>query len=187
MKKLTESNVYSGKWISVKESVYENSAGDLVRWESVVRQNNGGGVVIIPRLVPSQRFVLVKQFKPATNGDVLGFPAGQHPNSDRDIIRELKRATGYTGSIVQKSPFMKSGSGIVNDFGRVVYMHIDETHQINRVSQQKQAASGDREVFLVNQEDIKDLILNSLKNGVSVGANLWYLFVGSEWIRLDKK
>lgn len=186
MKKLTESNVYSGKWITVKESVYENSAGDLVRWESVVRQNNGGGVVIIPRLMPSRRFVLVKQFKPAINGYVLGFPAGRYQNSDLAIIEELKRSTGYTGSIVQISPFMKSGSGIVNDFGRVVYMYIDELHHLNRRLRHGPAASGDAEVLLVNQDEIKDLMLNSLKKGVSVGANLWYLFVGSEWIRLDK-
>lgn len=186
MKKITEKNLFSGEWLSLRESIYENKDGNLIKWESVVRTNNSSSVVIIPKLIPSKRFVLIKQFRPAINGYILGFPAGIDNNSDAQIIEELKEETGYTGVIKKKGPFIKSQSGIFNDFGRVVFMHINENDKVNRNPKQRLESSEDIEVIQLAHDEVKEFLLNSLKQGVSIGANLWYLFVGSDWIRNEE-
>lgn len=182
MKKITENNLYSGRWLSLKESVYENKNGDLVRWESVVRKNNSSSVVIIAKLIPSQRFVLIKQFRPAINGYILGFPAGIDNHCDSQIIKELKEETGYTGFIKHKGPLIKSQAGIINDSGRVVFVHIDENDEANKNPKQQLGASEDIEVIIIPANEIKQFLLNSIKQAVAISANLWYVFVASQWI-----
>jgi ADP-ribose pyrophosphatase len=185
MKKVTEKTLFKGNWLSLQESTFENKAGDFISWESVTRKNNSSSVVIIPKLIPSQRFILIKQFRPAINGYILGLPAGINNDSDEAIIKELKEETGYTGIIKKKSPLIKSQSGILDDFGRVIYMHIDENNAVNINPIQELDSSEDIEVFLIHQDEIENFLFNSLKQGISIGANLWYLFVASKWIRND--
>ncbi len=182
MRKINERFIGRGKWLSLKETVFENKHGNYIKWESVVRQNNSSCCVIIPKLVPSQRFVLIKQYRPAIESYILGFPAGLDNDSDELILEELKEETGYTGRIVQKSPFIKSGSGVMNDTGRVVYVHIDEESPVNQRPVQQLEASEDIEVVIIHREEVRDYLMHSLKRNVAIGANLWYLFVVSDWI-----
>ena len=182
MKKLSERTIGSGKWLALKETVFENKHGELIKWESVERANRSSCVVIVPKLMPSNRFVLIKQYRPAIEGYILGFPAGIDNDSEEDIILELKEETGYTGTIANLSPFIKSGAGIINDRGRVVCMHIDEHASHNQNPIQDLDPSEDIEVVLLAREEIRDYLMHALKEGVSIGANLWYLFVVSEWV-----
>jgi ADP-ribose pyrophosphatase len=182
MKKISEENLFSGNWLSIKETEYENSNGESFKWESVERKNNSTSVVIIPKLVHSDRFVLIRQFRPAINGYILGFPAGLDNNSDEEIIEELKEETGFTGIIKNKSFLIKSGSGIINDAGKVIFMEIDEYAKVNKNPKQNLETSEQIEVIVLHKNKISDFLTQVVKEGDSVGANLWYLFIGSQWI-----
>jgi ADP-ribose pyrophosphatase len=182
-KRISEEVLFRGRWLSIKETTYEHKSGHKFRWESVVRRKNSSSVIIIPKLIPSQRFVLIKQFRPAINGYVLGFPAGLDDDSDEQIIEELREETGFTGRIREISPVIKASSGVINDSGRIVYVHIDEHDQKNIDPEQKLESSEEIEVILIKQNEIKDYLVEANWNGIAIGANLWYMFVASEWIK----
>jgi len=45
---------------------------------------------------------------------------------------ELKEETGYTGKIVDVSPVLKTGSSLINDNARIIYIEVDENLPINK-------------------------------------------------------
>ncbi|MBP9854825.1 MAG: NUDIX hydrolase [Candidatus Omnitrophica bacterium] len=182
MKHISQKDLYQGNWLTLVESVYENKHGQQVVWESVKRRKPWVGVVAVARMVPSNRFILVKQFRPAINGYVLGFPAGISDGDPNHALVELKEETGYTGTIKHASPVMKINSGIVNDSGITVYIEVDESLEVNQSPQQMLEPGEDIDVVLVSRTDMKQYLLDEYKKGTHIGGNLWYLFILSEMI-----
>src|SRR6185436_2013752 len=76
MKRLSIKKVYEGNWISVLETVYLTKKNETIVWESIERKRCKAGVVILAKLMPSNRFIIIKQFRAAIHGYVLGLPAG---------------------------------------------------------------------------------------------------------------
>ncbi|EKN43065.1 NUDIX family hydrolase, partial [Clostridium botulinum CFSAN001627] len=97
MKKLEEKILYEGKWISFKEISYLNNEEKLLKWEAVERTNTTKAVVIVAKLVPTERYVFIKQYRPAIDNYVIGFPAGllEQEDVEAEAKRELKEETGY--------------------------------------------------------------------------------------------
>jgi len=176
MKEVASKILFEGRWLTVEEISYVNPHGETVRWERVVRKNTGTGMVVIARLMPSKRFVLIKQYRAAVNGYILGLPAGLADGNPNDAIKELKEETGYSGRIVDVSPVLKAGSGVVNDTGMVVVMEVDENLPENRDPAQKLEAAEEIEVVLVTREQARARLLQALDEGVHVSSGLWYLF-----------
>ena len=96
MKKLSTKKVYEGSWLSDVETVYRTRKDELITWESIERKRCRSGVVVLAKLVPSNRFIIIKQFRAAINGYVLGLPAGLAQDDPRHALVELKEETGYT-------------------------------------------------------------------------------------------
>ncbi len=97
MKKINDKILYTGKWLNFKEAQFINS-GKKVSFEYVQGANGSKDVVIIiAKIVQTQQYVLIRQFRPAINDYVLSFPAGVCDSDDykKDALRELKEETGY--------------------------------------------------------------------------------------------
>src|ERR1700733_9853825 len=118
MKKINEKIVYDGQWLSVRETIYQTKEGKALSWETVHRKRSTVGVVIVARLMPSRRFIFIKQYRPAIDGYIIAFPAGLGFNDPDHALVELKEETGYIGKIVDVSPVLKSGASLVNDNAR---------------------------------------------------------------------
>lgn len=180
MKKIREQVQYEGNWLSLVETIYENDRGEQVVWESIRRSRPATGVVVVAQLMPSGRFVLIKQYRPAINGYTLGFPAGLGSGDPNHALIELKEETGFTGRIVHVSPLLKSHAGVVNDGAYVVYAHIDEESEDNQNPIQSLEPQEEIEVVLVERGEVQSLIEREQKAGTHIGGNLWYLFILSE-------
>lgn len=176
MKKVSEKMVYEGKWLSVHESVYETKKGEMITWESIKRRRSATGVVVLARLMPSKRYVLIKQFRPAAQGYVLGLPAGLAFGDPNHALVELKEETGYIGKIVEVSPVLKTGSTITNENGLIVTIEVDEHDPVNQDPQQELEPGEDIEVCLVKREDAVDFIKSEISQGTHVSSALWYMF-----------
>jgi ADP-ribose pyrophosphatase len=182
MKKISEKPLFEGHWLSIHEMVYETKSGGLISWETVRRQKSKAGVVVIAKLIPSQKIIFIKQFRPAIDGYILGFPAGLADGDPQHALVELKEETGYTGKVVYASPILKTGSSIIDDNGRMVYVEVDEKDPANANPRQALEPGEDIEVVLVKKEEVKDFLLEQNKQGIYVASNLWYLFILSELI-----
>lgn len=176
MKKVSETLVFNGQWVAVHELVYRNKKGQDITWETVVRKKSTVGVVVIARLVPSKRFILVKQHRPAVDGYVLGFPAGLAFDDPNQALIELKEETGYIGKISAVSPVLKTGASLINDNGRIVCVEVDETNSANQNPVQELEAAEDIEVCLVEPPAMLEFLTRQHQQGVHISANLWYLF-----------
>ena len=151
MKKINEKILYEGQWLSVRETIYQTKEGKELTWESVHRKRSTVGVVIVARLVPSLRFILIKQYRPAIDGYIIAFPAGLGFNDPEHALVELKEETGYTGKIVDVSPVLKTGASLINDNARIVTIEVDENLPANQNPVQELEDAEDIEVCLVGQ------------------------------------
>ena len=140
-----------------------------------------GIAVIIGILKPSNRFVLIRQFRPAINNFVLGFPAGISEGKDisEEALRELKEETGYIGRIVELSPAFKLSAALIDDDVHVVSAEIDENDPGNKKPVQELEPEEEIEVVLCEKRGIKDLILNEIKAGRTVASGVWNMAIGS--------
>ena len=176
MKKLDEKTVYEGQWLSVRETAYENREGKRLVWETVHRKRSTVGVIIIAQLMPSKRFILIKQYRPAINGYIIAFPAGLGFNDPNHALVELKEETGYRGKIISVSPILKSGASLINDSARIVHVEVDENDPANQNPIQELEPSEDIEVRLVSHAEAKDYLFEQEAAGVHIASNLWYVF-----------
>ncbi|MBF0504485.1 MAG: NUDIX hydrolase [Candidatus Omnitrophica bacterium] len=176
MKKIDEKILYEGEWLSVHETIYQNNKGQKLTWETVHRRRSTVGVVIVARLMPSKRFILIKQYRPAIDGYIIAFPAGLGFNDPNHALVELKEETGYIGTIVDVSPVLKTGASLINDNARIVYVEVDEQLPANQTPVQELEDAEDIQVCLVSLAEAKEFLLDQIKQGHHIAANLWYVF-----------
>ncbi|MFH1063240.1 MAG: NUDIX hydrolase [Candidatus Omnitrophota bacterium] len=178
MKKISEKLVFEGNWLLVKETLHINKHGQEVIWETVQRKNVRNIVVIIAQLMPSKRYVLIKQFRPAVNKTVLGFPAGLNfdNNIENQALKELLEETGYYGQITQTSPELALSPALTNETVKICHAIINETDPLNINPKQDLEPEEQIEVVLVDSQNVRQFLLDQLSQGVEVGVGLWYLF-----------
>ncbi len=183
MKRISESMVYDGNWLSVHKAICQAKDGREVVWEFVRRKKSSVGVVVLAKLIPSGRIILIKQYRPAINGYILAVPAGLGFNDPLHALVELKEETGYTGKIVSVSPVLKTGASLIDDNAFIVCAEVDENDLSNQNPKQELEAGEDIEVVLVDPSKAMDFILEQQSKGVLISANLWYLFGLENWIQ----
>lgn len=183
MKKISEKIVFDGNWLFVREALYHNKEGKEIRWECVHRKRSTVGVVVVARLMPSKRFILIRQHRPAIDGYLISLPAGLGFDDPNHALVELKEETGYVGKIVDVSPVLKTGASLINDSARIVYIEVDENSSENQNPIQKLEDAEDIEVCLVHKEEAKDFLQKEIEKGNHIAGNLWYIFGINQYLQ----
>ncbi len=178
MKKIEKKTLYKGKWLSLEQTTYKNEKGEEVNWESIERTNTSNTVVIISKLIPSNRYLMIKQYRAAINNYVLGFPAGLVEGKDleKEALRELKEETGYIGEIKSISPMLYSNAALLSDTVRIVKAEINENIEENINPKQQLESEEEIEVVLVEKNNLKNFILKEQTKGTAIGMGPWYAF-----------
>ena len=91
---LEEKTLCRNRWTELVELTFRDEKNQILHWEGVHRRSRSSAVVIVPRLVPSGSFVLIRQFRPPTGKYLLEFPAGlidEGESPAETAVRELKR------------------------------------------------------------------------------------------------
>ena len=73
---LKENLLYSGSWTEMVEFKYEDEEKTVRKWEALHRKKQTPAVIIIAKLKPSNRYILIRQFRPPTKSYIIEFPAG---------------------------------------------------------------------------------------------------------------
>ena len=93
---LEEHLLYQGSWSSLMEFSYEDEKKQIRKWEGLHRKNNAEAVIMIAKMEPSERYIIIRQFRPPTNSYLLEFPAGlvdKGETRDQTAIRELSEGS----------------------------------------------------------------------------------------------
>ncbi len=182
MKKLSERVLYRGRWLTLKEAVFEAEDGRRSIWESIEKSRDPLTVIAVAKMLPSNRYILIRQYRAAIEGYVIGFPAGiSNESEDRipeEALRELKEETGYSGRVLSRGPALKQSSGIMNERVYVVFIEVDETLPENQNPQQALEAGEEIEVLIKSADEIPAFLDQMSASGTAIGAGVWYFFMG---------
>lgn len=178
MSKISEQILFTGKWLQVKKSLFISNEGHEVEWESIERVGHHHGIVIVARLMPSNRLVLSRQYRPALNNYVLGFPAGISDSHEiaAEALRELREETGYEGIVTSISPALKGNPALMSDTMYIVNVEIDETSPFNQNPIQQLEPEEDIEVIIMEENMIPQFLREQKQKDVEIGVGLWFAF-----------
>lgn len=169
-------NNSSSKWIELKQIKYVNENGREMLWESAERKRQAGAAAIIAILEPSQKIILVRQFRPPTGGYVLEFPAGLMDENDRSpvqtALRELKEETGYIGTHVKTVPASFSSPGLSSESVYVIKLAVDERLPENLNPQAVQEETENIENFVVPLKKLSSFIEERVNEGDLIDSKL---------------
>jgi len=182
MKKISEEILYKGQWLLLKKDNFVNSKNEPVTWETVERTHNSPSFAIIAKLIPSNRFILIKQFRHAINNYVIALPAGvsgpevaSEEDLNKCILKELLEETGYTGIIKSRSPVLKLNPAIMNSDFLLISAQIDEKDPKNIDVRQRLEPAEEIETILIEQDKIKDFLLDQRGKGIDITSGVWFL------------
>lgn len=180
MKRVSKKVLHEGKWVRMEEVSYLGKKNNILKWESIERTNTTSTVIIISKLMPSNRYIFIKQYRPAIDKYVIGFPAGLVENESlfESAVRELKEETGYNGKVKSIGPELYSNPALVTDRVRVIKMEIDENLEENKDPKQQLEEEEDIEVIAMYRNEVREFLLREQAKGTAVAIAPWYVFYG---------
>ncbi len=179
MRERVEKILFQGEWLSIKRATYRSRAGHLIDWEVVKRSKSETVIIILARLIPSGRYILLRQFRAGINRPVIALPAGVvHPGHDlrRQAVNELKEETGYQGKIVGWSPGLKINPAILDCDVVVFEMEVDENAPENADPRQKLEPEEEIEVVLIEGGTVRDFLIEEESKGTAIDVACWFCF-----------
>jgi len=76
MRKTGERIIGKGNWLVLREDIFVSKSGNEVHWECISRTSDTYVVAVVARLMPSGRYVLLRQYRQPIENTVIGFCAG---------------------------------------------------------------------------------------------------------------
>ena len=177
---LKENLLYSGSWTEMVEFKYEDEEKTVRKWEALHRKKQTPAVIVIAQLKPSNRYILIRQFRPPSKSYILEFPAGLldiGEDFQSAAKRELLEETGYSGKIEKQSPVLFSSPGIISETFSFVNVSVDENNYKNEIPMAKGEPGEFITVFLKYPEEIQEFFTNESKQGVLFDAKLYTYFM----------
>ena len=171
----------TGDWLKLTEVTYRDHAGQERTWEAVERRFHRGAVVMIARLLPSSRYLLVQQYRPPANAYALEFPAGLIDSGEppaTTAVRELREETGYTGAVTWLSQACLGSPGISGEAVYLAVMDVDEAATVNQVPETDWDDGEHIETFRVPPADIPAFLADRERRQVIVDSKVAAYFLG---------
>lgn len=177
---LEEHLLYQGSWSNLMEFSYEDEKKQIRKWEGLHRKNNAEAVIMIAKMEPSKRYIIIRQFRPPTNSYLLEFPAGLVDKGeirDQTAIRELYEETGYVGEVQNISPRLYSSPGILSEAVSFAHMQVDENLPENQRPKAHNEPGEFITVFKKSVDEISKFFSQEISHGVKFDAKLYSYFL----------
>ena len=177
---LEEQLLYQGRWSNLVEFSYEDEKKQIRKWEGLHRKNNAEAVIIIAKMEPSERHIIIRQFRPPTNSYILEFPAGlvdRGETHEQTAIRELSEETGYVGEVEKISPMLYSSPGILSEAVSFVNMQVDENLPDNQRPKARNEPGEFITVFKKSMDEISEFFNQEISRGAKFDVKLYSYFL----------
>jgi len=183
---LDEKTLASGAFLSLKSLLWRDGHGAEREWESAVRENFSGAVLIIPLLRPSNRIAVIRQYRPPARKYVLEFPAGLvNPGETPEAaaIRELREETGFVAKNIRLYPSAYTTPGMTDESVYPVVVEIDETLPENQTPRTEFDPSEMIETLCVSVPDLPRFYRDQTEAGAAFDAKLAGFIIGLNFLR----
>ena len=177
---LEEQLLYQGRWSNLVQFIYEDEKKQIRKWEGLHRKNNAEAVIIIAKMEPSERHIIIRQFRPPTNSYILEFPAGlvdMGETHEQTAIRELSEETGYVGEVEKISPMLYSSPGILSEAVSFVNMQVDENLPDNQRPKARNEPGEFITVFKKSVDEISEFFNQEISRGAKFDVKLYSYFL----------
>jgi 8-oxo-dGTP pyrophosphatase MutT (NUDIX family) len=164
-----------GRFLNLQLIRWVDRHGNERVWEVAERMGGTSAVMILAWLVPSDRLVLVKQYRPPAKAEVIEFPAGlvdAGESPEAAALRELYEETGFRGEVksILKPAF--NTPGMASEAAHPVLIEIDETRPENAKPIAAPAEGEDIQVILVDRERVGSFVIEQMEKGVSFDSKV---------------
>lgn len=171
-------NKVEGKFLDFKTIKTDKG----IEWEMVSRKNNTKAVMIIAELVPSNKYVLITEYRPTVDAKVIAFPAGLVDNGEsikEAAIREFKEETGYTiTKVIDAMPPSLTSVGLTDEEVAMIYCEVDEKDPVNKNPKQCLEETEDITIHLIKENEIHDFFKTKMGEGCKLTSRLAAFFLG---------
>lgn len=170
-----------GHFLRIEELDFVDRRNKKRKWESVCRENSYGATIIIAEIVPDNKLILVKQFRPPAWRQLLEFPAGlidPGENAAATAIRELREETGFEGEVIKVLPESFSSPGMSCEKMFVVMMRVDGNQYRNGPPQHFQEENEDIETILADKTKLLEFLEKEAAAGIGIDAKLLHYAIG---------
>ena len=177
---LEEQLLYQGRWSNLVQFIYEDEKKQIRKWEGLHRKNNAEAVIIIAKMEPSDRHIIIRQFRPPTNSYILEFQAGlvdRGETREQTAIRELSEETGYVGEVEKISPRLYSSPGILSEAVSFAHVQVDENLPENQRPTAQNEPGEFITVFKKSVDEISGFFSQETSHGVKFDAKLFSYFL----------
>ncbi|MDD3118909.1 MAG: NUDIX hydrolase [Victivallales bacterium] len=164
-----------GNWLSLHRLAYINKHGAEKTWECAMRNRRQGAAMMIAVMAPSQRLILIRQFRPPLAGPVVEFPAGLiDPGEDAaaTAVRELYEETGYHGKVTAVAPPSCNSPGLTGELITTVMMQVDDSAYPEPPATPAMEDDEDIVTFLVARHELLPFLTAAVRRGDMVDSKL---------------
>ncbi|WP_457559406.1 NUDIX domain-containing protein [Candidatus Harpocratesius sp.] len=180
MKIITRKEIFTTKWLCLRNTTYFDKNNNEQEWNYVCRNHFHGVVTLICKSRQYGHILFISQPRVAIEKNEISFPAGLIDRGEspaQAALRELKEETGYTGDIEEiNGPFPKS-AGLSNETTFWVKLLVDEKN----VSSTQMEDSEDIQFFWKTPRQMLKWITTLDSNKYAVAADVWFFLKGTLW------
>lgn len=173
--------VAEGKFLRLELVGFTDERGRKRSWEAVNRVRTSGAALIVPRIVPDDLYILVRQFRAPAGKYVIEFPAGliePGEGAEATAVRELYEETGYEGRVVRSFGPGSSSPGLSGETATLVVMEIDGERYRAAPPVAHPEDSESIEVFTVPAGEVEKFLLSRRALGDGIDAKLQAFLLG---------
>ena len=160
-KEISRQRLASGKFLCLERILWRDDQGRDGVWEVAVRTTPRPAALMITWLHPSERLVLIRQYRPPARGEVIEFPAGLMDEGETPgsaALRELLEETGYHGQVTRILPAAYNTPGLSSERTHLVLVEVDETLPENREPVPRHEIGEEITVVLVEKGSLREFL-----------------------------
>ena len=165
----------AGRFLRLDLLEYNDSKGVARKWEAAQRQKAQAAVYILAVLKPSNRLIVLRQYRVPIDAYCIECPAGLIDDGEEPSVaaaRELMEETGSVGKVEWQSGPTCSSAGMTGEMVTIFRMTVDETLPENKTPKQHLDDGEEIDVNLIPLNRLEEYLKERVQAGDKLDSRI---------------